>query len=73
MAITDSSNYISKLDANGSNVWKWDAAILMYAALNDTSNILEGKPKPSTLFYTRWIPAPEPVNGPAVRSQAKDS
>jgi hypothetical protein len=73
MAITDSSNYISKLDANGSNFWKWDAAVLMYTALNDTSSILEGKPKPSTPLYTRWIPAPEPVDGPTVRNQAKDS
>jgi hypothetical protein len=49
MAITDPSNYIPKLNANGSNFWKLDAAILMYTALNDASSILEGKPKPSTL------------------------
>jgi hypothetical protein len=38
----------------------------MYAALNDTSSILEGKPKPSTSLYTEWIPAPEPVDGSTI-------
>jgi hypothetical protein len=41
MAITAPSNYISKLNANGSNFWKWDAAVLMYAALNDASSCKE--------------------------------
>jgi hypothetical protein len=62
LATTGPSNYIPKLDINGSNFWKWNAAVLMYTALNDASSILEGKPKPSTLLYTEWIPAPEPVN-----------
>jgi hypothetical protein len=66
MVITDPSNYIPKLEANGSNFWKWDAAVLMYVALNDASSILEGKPKPSTLLYTGWIPASEPVDGPTI-------
>jgi hypothetical protein len=52
MTITDLSNYIPKLDANGSNFWKWDAAVLMYAVLNDASSILEGKPKPSMPLCT---------------------
>jgi hypothetical protein len=38
----------------------------MYAALNDASSILEGKPKPSMLLYTEWIPASEPVDGPTI-------
>jgi hypothetical protein len=29
MAITDPSNYTPKLNANGSNFWKLDAAVLM--------------------------------------------
>jgi DNA modification methylase len=62
MTITDLSNYIPKLDANGSNFWKWDAAVLMYAVLNDASSILEGKPKPSIPLYTEWIPALESVD-----------
>jgi hypothetical protein len=49
MAIANLSNYILKLDANGSNFWKWNAAVLMYAVLNDVSSILERKPKPPTL------------------------
>jgi hypothetical protein len=66
MVLTDFSNYIPKLDANGSNFWKWNAAVLMYTALNDASSILEGKPKPSTPLYTGWVPAPEPVDGPTI-------
>jgi hypothetical protein len=66
MAITDPSNYIPKLDVNSSNFWKWDAAVLMYAALNDASSILEGKPKPSTPLYTEWIPALESVDSPTI-------
>jgi hypothetical protein len=66
MAITDPSNYIPKLDANGSNFWKWNTAVPMYAALDDASSILEGKPKPSTLLYIGWIPPLEPVDGPTI-------
>jgi hypothetical protein len=66
MAIIDPSNYIPKLDANGSNFWKWDADVLMYAALNDASSILECKPKPSMLLYTEWTTAPEPIKGSTI-------
>jgi hypothetical protein len=52
MPITDLSNYIPKLDANGSKFWKWNAAVLMYAVFNDASSILEDKPKPCTPLYT---------------------
>jgi hypothetical protein len=44
----------------------------MYTALNDASSILEGKPKPSTLLYTEWIPAPEPVNNLTIDNDDTD-
>jgi hypothetical protein len=72
MATTDFSNYIPKLDVNGSNFWKWDAAGLMYMMLNDASSILEGKPNPSTPLYTEWIPAPEPVNNLTIDIDDRD-
>jgi hypothetical protein len=35
MGIYDASTIVPKLEANGSNFWKWDAAVAMYAKLHD--------------------------------------
>jgi hypothetical protein len=60
MGITDPSNFVPKLEANGSNFWKWDAAVVMYASLNDCGEILSGaKPKPEAASRMGWVPALE--------------
>jgi hypothetical protein len=42
MGIYDASTIVPKLEANGSNFWKWDAAVAMYAKLHDMTDILSG-------------------------------
>ncbi|KAF2680209.1 hypothetical protein K458DRAFT_269804, partial [Lentithecium fluviatile CBS 122367] len=50
---------VPKLDASGSNFWKWDAAITLYAQIHDASEVLTGeKTRPSNPSYTGIIDEP---------------
>jgi hypothetical protein len=63
MGIYDASTIVPKLEANGSNFWKWDAAVAMYAKLHDMTNILSGaRTKPDLPSRAGWIPDAEPLD-----------
>jgi hypothetical protein len=63
MGIYDAAAFVPKLEANGSNFWKWDAAVAMYAKLHDMTDILSGvKTKPDPPARAGWIPDAEPLD-----------
>jgi hypothetical protein len=43
MATRITSESVPKLDANGSNFWKWKTAMTLLAAMLDATNILNGR------------------------------
>ena len=64
MGIYDAQAAVPKLDASGSNFWKWDAAITLYAQIHDASEVLTGeKPRPASPSYAGLIDEPEPLDG----------
>jgi hypothetical protein len=61
--IYDAQQVVPKLDASGSNFWKWDAAGKLYAQIHDTTDILIGlKTHPAYLSYEGLIGEPEPLD-----------
>ena len=64
MGIYDAQAAVPKLDAAGSNFWKWDAAITLYAQIHDATEVLTGaKLRPSPPSYSGLIDEPEPLDG----------
>jgi hypothetical protein len=64
IGIYDAQAVVPKLDAGGSNFWKWNAAITLYAQIHSATEILTGKkPRPSNPSYAGLIDEPEPLDG----------
>ena len=63
MGIYDAQAAVPKLDASGSNFWKWDAAITLYAQIHDALEVLTSKkPRPANPSYAGLIDEPKPLN-----------
>jgi hypothetical protein len=62
MATRITSESVPKLEADGSNFWKWKTAITLLAAMLDATNILNGRNnKPKSPSYAGLIPASESI------------
>jgi hypothetical protein len=63
MATRITSESVPKLEADGSNFWKWKTAMTLLAAMLDATNILNGRDnKPKTPSYAGLIPASESID-----------
>jgi hypothetical protein len=63
MGIYDAQQVVPKLDASGSNFWKWDAAVKLYAQIHDATDILTGvKTRPAYPSYEGLLGEPEPLD-----------
>ena len=63
MGIYDAQAVVPKLDASGSNFWKWDAAITLYAQIHNALEVLTSKkPQPASPLYASLINEPKPLN-----------
>jgi hypothetical protein len=63
MGIYDAQQVVSKLDASGSNFWKWDAAVKLYTQIHDATDILTGvKTRSAYPSYEGLIGEPEPLD-----------
>jgi hypothetical protein len=61
--IYDAQQVVPKLDASGSNFWKWDAAFKLYAQIHDAIDILTGvKTRPAYPSYEGLIGEPKPLD-----------
>jgi hypothetical protein len=63
MATRITSESVPKLDADGSNFWKWKIVMTLLAAMLDATNILNGRNnKPKSPSYARLIPASKSID-----------
>ncbi|KAF1935651.1 hypothetical protein EJ02DRAFT_428232 [Clathrospora elynae] len=63
MATRITSESVPKLEANGSNFWKWKTAMTLLAAMLDATNILNSRDnKPKSPLYAGLIPASESID-----------
>jgi hypothetical protein len=63
MATRITSESVPKLDADGSNFWKWKTAMTLLTAMLDATNILNRRDnKLKSLLYARLIPASKSIN-----------
>ncbi|KAF1935840.1 hypothetical protein EJ02DRAFT_448389 [Clathrospora elynae] len=63
MATRITSESVPKLEADGSNFWKWKIAMTLLAAMLDATNILNGRDnKPKIPSYAGLIPASESID-----------
>ncbi|KAI2478963.1 hypothetical protein Ptr902_09929 [Pyrenophora tritici-repentis] len=63
MATRITSESVPKLEADGSNFWKWKTAMTLLAAMLDATNILNGRDnRPKSPSYAGLIPASESID-----------